>query len=115
MYLTCFLTWNFRFLTSGLNLEDINYFKASYQMMLDKPEMSKLLNYTHWVDHSVTEIPDPPTKKKKVTTVLNDYNHSPIKYPRPWVLHRPNQAHLSHTLYLTLEVPFLILSAPLRL
>ena len=100
-------------MTSGLNLEDINYFKASYQMMLDKPEMSKLLNYTHWVDHSVTEIPDPPTKKKKVTTVLYDYPYSPMEYPGSCI--DQNQTHQSHTLYPTLEVPFLILSAPLRL
>ena len=69
-----------RFLTAGLNLEDINYFKMSYQMMLDQPEMSKLLNYTHWVDHSVTEIPDPspstataPSAAKKAKKV-QDYS-----------------------------------------
>ena len=55
----------YRFLTKGLDLEDINYFRTSYQLMLDKKETSKLLNYTHWVDHTITEIPDPPAKKKK--------------------------------------------------
>ena len=92
-------------MTSGLNLEDINYFKASYQMMLDKPEMSKLLNYTHWVDHSVTEIPDPPTKKKKVTTSYTIIITRQKSAAHGWSI--PD-----HGLYPTLEFP-LILSAPL--
>jgi hypothetical protein len=44
----------YRFLTKGLDLEDVRYFQISYQMMLKREEMSKLLNYTHWVDHPVS-------------------------------------------------------------
>ena len=95
-------------MTSGLNLEDINYFKASYQMMLDKPEMSKLLNYTHWVDHSVTEIPDPPTKKKKVIT-----SYTIIITRQKSAAHGWSDHGLYPTLEVTIVVPFLILSAPL--
>ena len=38
-------------------------------MMLERQDaannMSKMLNYTHWVDHTVTDIPDAPAKKKR--------------------------------------------------
>jgi histone-lysine N-methyltransferase SETD1 len=44
----------YQFLTHGLDLEDVRYFQISYQMMLKREEMSKLLNYTHWVDHPVS-------------------------------------------------------------
>ena len=56
----------YRFLTRGLDLEDVNFVKRSYEMMLDaevKKEESKQLSWlndTTWVDHPVTEIPDPP-------------------------------------------------------
>ncbi len=58
----------YRFLTKGLDLEDIGYLKRSYEMMLNAEEnRSNLhwLNDTHWVDHSVTDIADPPRKKRR--------------------------------------------------
>jgi hypothetical protein len=56
----------YKFLTKGLDLEDIKYLKISYEMMLvERQELSKLLNYTHWVDHTVTEILDPPSKNRR--------------------------------------------------
>jgi len=58
----------YRFLTKGLNLEDIRYFRTSYNLMLDKSEAAKLLNYTHWVDHAVTEIQDPQANASPVAT-----------------------------------------------
>lgn len=41
-------------------------------MMLERQDMSKMLNYTHWVDHTVTDIPNPPAKKRRKTEV--DYS-----------------------------------------
>ena len=57
----------YRFLTKGVNIEDIKYFKMAYQAMLEKIEYSKLVNRTHWVDHTITDLPDPaiPPKKKR--------------------------------------------------
>ena len=63
----------FKFLTKGLDIEDIKYLKLSYNMMLERQDdkYSKMLNYTHWVDHTVTDVPDPPTPKKKRKTDID--------------------------------------------
>ncbi len=59
----------FKFLTNGIDLEDINYLKMAYKTMLERPDLpvdiSKMLNFTTWVDHSVTQVPDPPKRKRK--------------------------------------------------
>ena len=59
----------YKFLTKGIDLEDIKYFKVAYNLMLEQQDapnnMSKMLNYTHWVDHTVTDIPGTPPKKKR--------------------------------------------------
>ena len=55
----------YRFLTKGVNIEDIKYFKMAYQAMLEKIEYSRLVNRTHWVDHTITDLPDPATPPKK--------------------------------------------------
>ena len=57
----------YKFLTSGLDIEDINYLKRTYERMLNNNSQhdDKYLNDTHWVDHSITEITDPPKKKRK--------------------------------------------------
>ena len=35
-------------------------------MMLNRQDdVSKMLNYTTWVDHTVTDFPEPPKKKRK--------------------------------------------------
>lgn len=58
----------YKFLTKGLDLEDIKYLKLAYNIMLDKQDVSKMLNYTHWVDHTITDIPEPaPPRKKRKT------------------------------------------------
>ena len=54
------------FFFSGLDLEDIKYLKKSYNMMLEREnkkeptpqeiQIQKILNYTHWVDHSGKKI-----------------------------------------------------------
>lgn len=59
----------YKFLTDGIDLEDIMYLKRSYEMMLNEglnqPNLA-WINDTHWVDHSQTLIPDPPRKKRRV-------------------------------------------------
>ena len=56
----------YKFLTKGLDLEDIRYLNTSYHMMLNRQDdVSKMLNYTTWVDHTVTDFPEPPKKKRK--------------------------------------------------
>jgi len=50
-------------------VEDINYLKRSYeQMLLDADTsdgQSGWLNETHWVDHTATDLPDPPKKRRR--------------------------------------------------
>jgi len=45
------------------------YIKRSYEMMLNEsmnqPKMA-WINDTHWVDHPITLVPDPPKKKRRV-------------------------------------------------
>lgn len=41
----------YEFLTQGIDLEDINYLKRSYEFMLQDDNQSYWLNDTHWVDH----------------------------------------------------------------
>jgi hypothetical protein len=58
----------YKFLTKGLDLEDIGYLKRSYQMMLNQTAQDRnlyWLNDTHWVDHTVTDIPSPPKSKRR--------------------------------------------------
>ena len=60
----------YKFLTKGLDLEDISYLKRSYHMMLNQNQAGQdknlyWLNDTHWVDHTVTEIPSPPKSKRR--------------------------------------------------
>ncbi|XP_053697450.1 histone-lysine N-methyltransferase SETD1 [Sabethes cyaneus] len=55
------------FLTRGIDSEDIQYIRQSYEMLLTDDTNNYWLNATHWVDHCTTErsfIP-PPTKKRK--------------------------------------------------
>ena len=59
-----------KFLNKGLDLEDISYLKRSYHMMLNQNQSGEnksllWLNDTHWVDHTVTEIPSPPKSKRR--------------------------------------------------
>jgi len=58
----------YKFLTEGVDAEDIMYLKRSYEMMLNEglnqPSLA-WFNDTHWVDHPITNIPDPPKKKRR--------------------------------------------------
>ncbi|TRY70386.1 hypothetical protein TCAL_08908 [Tigriopus californicus] len=57
----------YRFLTKGLDLEDIGYLKRSYETMLtDQDKKPNVwVNDTHWVDHTITDIPSPVKKRRK--------------------------------------------------
>lgn len=60
----------YKFLKDGIDLEDMRYLKRSYEMMLNDLDRQKKdnllwLNDTHWVDHPVTDIPDPPRKRRR--------------------------------------------------
>ncbi|XP_058822161.1 histone-lysine N-methyltransferase SETD1 isoform X2 [Topomyia yanbarensis] len=55
------------FLTRGIDAEDVQYIKQSYELLLSDDANNYWLNATHWVDHCTTErsfLP-PPTKKRK--------------------------------------------------
>lgn len=53
-------------LISGIDQEDIDLLKRSYEAMLADDNQSFWLNDTHWVDHPPTDIPTPPKKKRRV-------------------------------------------------
>ena len=64
----------YRFLSNGLDLEDIGYLKRSYEMMLNQQAASEdqksktdlyWLNDTHWVNHPVTDIAETPRKRRR--------------------------------------------------
>ncbi|KAF5301069.1 hypothetical protein FQA39_LY10888 [Lamprigera yunnana] len=55
----------YEFLTKGIDLEDINYMKLSYEALLAADTMGILLNDTHWVDHCFTDLYSSPPKKRK--------------------------------------------------
>lgn len=41
----------YEFLTKGIDAEDIEYMKRSYEALLSDDTQSYWLNDTHWVDH----------------------------------------------------------------
>lgn len=57
----------YEFLTKGIDKEDIEYLKQSYEYLLQDDANSYWLNATHWMDHCVTDraLLPPPTKKRK--------------------------------------------------
>ncbi|KAL1500734.1 hypothetical protein ABEB36_006180 [Hypothenemus hampei] len=55
----------YEFLTKGIDKEDIDYIKRSYEELLSDDVMGYWLNDTHWVDHCVTDLYSSPPKKRK--------------------------------------------------
>ncbi|XP_050314928.1 histone-lysine N-methyltransferase SETD1-like isoform X3 [Anthonomus grandis grandis] len=56
----------YEFLTKGIDREDTEFIKRSYEELLSDDAMGYWLNDTHWVDHCVTDLySSPPTKKRK--------------------------------------------------
>ncbi|ENN77633.1 hypothetical protein D910_07611 [Dendroctonus ponderosae] len=62
----------YEFLTKGIDKEDIEYIKRSYEELLSDDAMGYWLNDTHWVDHCVTDLYSSPPKKRK----RDERNHS---------------------------------------
>ncbi|XP_062559096.1 histone-lysine N-methyltransferase SETD1-like [Armigeres subalbatus] len=63
------------FLTRGIDAEDIQYIKQSYELLLSDDTNSYWLNATHWVDHCTTErsfLPPPAKKRKKDKEYVSD-------------------------------------------
>ncbi|RWS29179.1 histone-lysine N-methyltransferase SETD1-like protein [Leptotrombidium deliense] len=59
----------YEFLTTGIDNEDINYMKRSYEAMLQEDTTQMWLNDTHWVEHPSTNVFTSPKKKRKVENV----------------------------------------------
>lgn len=57
----------YEFLTKGIDAEDIEYMRRSYEYLLQDDANSCWLNATHWKDHCVTDrsMLPPPSKKRK--------------------------------------------------
>lgn len=50
---------------AGIDQEDIELLKRSYESMLADDSQSYWLNDTHWVDHPPIDVPLPPKKKRR--------------------------------------------------
>lgn len=57
----------YEFLTKGIDAEDIEYLRRSYEYLLQDDKNSYWLNATHWKEHCVTDrsMLPPPNKKRK--------------------------------------------------
>lgn len=55
----------YEFLTKGIDQEDINFLRTSYDAMLADDNIGYWLNDTHWVDHCWTDLYSSPPKKRK--------------------------------------------------
>ena len=53
------------FLLKGIDAEDINYLRISYEALLANDMNGYWLNDTHWVDHCVTDLYSSPPKRRK--------------------------------------------------
>uniref|UniRef100_A0A3P9H8D0 Histone-lysine N-methyltransferase SETD1A n=1 Tax=Oryzias latipes TaxID=8090 RepID=A0A3P9H8D0_ORYLA len=60
--------WN-----SGLDAEDLMLLKKTYEKLLQNDHNSDWLNDTHWVHHTVTNLPNPRRKKKSADGQLREH------------------------------------------
>lgn len=60
--------WN-----SGLDGEDLMLLKRTYEKLLQDDHNSDWLNDTHWVNHTVTNLPNPRRKKKSADGQLREH------------------------------------------
>ncbi|XP_058508889.1 histone-lysine N-methyltransferase SETD1A isoform X1 [Solea solea] len=60
--------WN-----SGLDGEDLTLLKKTYEKLLQDDHSSDWLNDTHWVSHTVTNLPNPRRKKKSTDSQLREH------------------------------------------
>ncbi len=54
----------YEFLTKGIDNEDIEYLRQSYEYMLQDDANNYWLNATHWMEHCATAV-QPPSRKRK--------------------------------------------------
>ena len=58
--------FTYKFVYSGIDQEDINFLKRRYDELLqDDSPQTAWLNNVHWVEHSETQILDPPAKRRR--------------------------------------------------
>ena len=55
----------YEFLTKGIDQEDVEYLRRSYEALLADDAQSYWLNDTHWVDHPATNVPSPAKRRKR--------------------------------------------------
>lgn len=55
----------YEFLTRGIDAEDVEYLRRSYEALLADDTQGYWLNDTHWVDHPPTDVPSPAKKRKR--------------------------------------------------
>lgn len=55
----------YEFLTKGIDAEDIEYLRQSYEYMLQDDANNYWLNATHWMEHCATAAQPPPRKRTK--------------------------------------------------
>lgn len=55
----------YEFLTRGIDMEDVEYLRRSYEALLADDSQGYWLNDTHWVDHPPTDVPSPAKKRKR--------------------------------------------------
>lgn len=60
--------WN-----SGLDQEDMRLLKSTYEKLLQDDHGTDWLNDTHWVPHTITNIPNPRRKKKTADGQLREH------------------------------------------
>ncbi|XP_026064221.1 histone-lysine N-methyltransferase SETD1B isoform X1 [Carassius auratus] len=60
--------WN-----SGLDQEDMRLLKSTYEKLLQDDHGTDWLNDTHWVPHTITNIPNPRRKKKAAVGQLRQH------------------------------------------
>lgn len=65
----------YEFLTRGIDAEDIEYLRRSYEYLLQDDKNSCWLNATHWKEHCVTDrsMLPPPNKKRKKDDELHKH------------------------------------------
>ncbi|XP_023288226.1 histone-lysine N-methyltransferase SETD1A isoform X2 [Orussus abietinus] len=59
------MTILYEFLTRGIDAEDVEYLRRSYEALLADDSQGYWLNDTHWVDHPPTDIPSPAKRRKR--------------------------------------------------
>lgn len=60
--------WN-----SGIDSEDLSLLKRTYEKLLQDDHSSDWLNDTHWVTHTITNLPNPRRKKKNAGGQLREH------------------------------------------